>query len=659
MNRVTFVAVLLLALGCAPPRQRGDDLAVLLATAPTASVRARVAGEFDSWLAQSLRTPGATFRLLQAGPDRTRGALLFAAGIPPSWGAPNAVARREHFVAAARQQLAQALRSGGAVNPATVVSGPAPHLTTLPELDSRGVRWTWVAPSQRTHAAFICDVSPSAAGVSCTADSLRRAYDAWAPGALAAGSTLRIWIVGTSIATASCVVAVDTPELPIADRAAYLLGARNELPALFDHLPAHAGSAVAEAVTVAVTDLASREGAKELRVLSDLRQTSGPWTFDRHVPAAREFVQWLATERLLPDCSEIAVFVCGLHFGGTPTYPPFTARQGALVRELWTQAFDAMHARLERICSECDATAFGPFGGTVMAPRIHKHEPKHTAQIGTNRGGRAFVAAAPADAAEMVRSWTLIDAKPGRAADLAAALQQRFPSIHTLAREGDGRSALADLDERAVVIGTVDTVGATRALVRTRQPQQALCFQLVGRGPGPAVAATRLGLSGIVQTEATAREAGLLLDGFATIAEAASSRALTAAGDPMSAALLHPMRLATTKVTARYFQQALHEDASIAAPLTFFTASGAHPLVVRPSPGEAFRMQRAVALEAAAHVATQRVGIVAAVALVDLEERTIDIFFINRSREDRRNVEGIVAFRAPAQRFTAPAIFTD
>jgi hypothetical protein len=119
------------------------------------------------------------------------------------------------------------------------------------------------------------------------------------------------------------------------------------------------------------------------------------------------------------------------------------------------------------------------------------------------------------------------------------------------------------------------------------------------------------------------------------------------------------MRLATTKVTARYFQQALHDDVSIAAPLTFFTASGAHPLVARPSPGDAFRVQRAAALDAVAQVATLRVGIVAAVALVDLEERTIDIFFIHRSRDDRRSVEGIVAFRAPAQRFTAPAIFTD
>jgi hypothetical protein len=656
MNRLTAVC-LALCLACAAPRQRPEAVAVLLAAPPTTAERSHACDAFDQWIARGVRTPGATFQLLLAGRDRGSGRVLFATEIPSAWAAPNAVANREHFVSAARRRFAQALAV-----PATTadsVRAPTPRLVTLPELDSRGVRWAWAPPTTRVHRAIICDLSVSAAGVSCTDGSLHNSYDTWAQGGLATGSTLRIWIVGSSVSTTARVFAVETPELPLAERAAYLLGARRELEAVLVRSSRHAGSAVAEALTVAVTDLASHNGTKELHVLSDLRQTSGPWTFDRRVPPAREFVRWLAAERLLPNCSGITVTLCGLHFGATPKYPPFTARQGALVRDVWTYALAAMHGNVIAMCSECDATTFQIAGGQHMASRTLQQATKHAAQIGTNRGGRAFVAAAPADTADVVREWTLLDAKPGRAAALATTVQKRFPSIHTVARQADGRNALVGLDPHAVVIGTVDTVDATRALVTTRQPQQTLCFQLVGRGPGPAVTATRLGLAGIVQTEAAARDAGLLLEGFATITEAASSRALTAAGDPMSAALLHPMRLATTKVTARYFHDALHDEAPAAPALTFFTASDAYPLIVRRSADRAFSVQRASALDAVEHLQTHRVGTIAAVALVDLDERAIDVFFITRSRDDRRRVDGVVTFRAPAQRFTAPAVFTD
>ena len=293
-----------------------------------------------------------------------------------------------------------------------------------------------------------------------------------------------------------------------------------------------------------------------------------------------------------------------------------------------------------------------------MVPRTRRTEGKQAAQIGTNRGGRAFVDVAPAHTAEVVREWELVDPKPGRAANLAAVVEARFPTIRAVPHEADGRGALARLAEDAIAISTVDTIEATLALLGTRRPDQSLLFQLVGRGPGPAVAATRLGLSGVVRDPQVASEAGLLLDGFATIAAAASSRALTAAGDPVSAALLQPMRLATTRQTARYFAEALH-GGTTDMPLTFFTSAGQYPLVVRPDLGGAFSAQKEVALDAVERFGARRIGIVAAVALVDVEERSIDVLFVSRSRDDRRHVDGVMPFRAPSQRFTAPAVFTD
>jgi len=210
-----------------------------------------------------------------------------------------------------------------------------------------------------------------------------------------------------------------------------------------------------------------------------------------------------------------------------------------------------------------------------------------------------------------------------------------------------------------VVISTVDTVEATRTLVAARQADQTLLFQLVGRGPGPAIVAMRLGLSGVVRDPVTQAQAGLLLNGLATIAAAASSRALTAAGDPMSAGLLAPMRATTTQQTVRYFADVLRGDELADHPLTLFTSAGRHPLAVVDDLGEGFRAQKEQALAAVVSITSRRIGIVAAVALVSIEERAIDMLFVSKNRNDKRRVESVVTFRAPAQRFASSAVFTD
>ena len=360
MTRVFPVLLLVVVTACAAPAPRVDSLAIVLVEPPTPAQVAATQDEFDHWVQRSVRTPGASFEVLQAGTDRNSAMARFAAVIPRSWGAPNAAAHRERFCSEARQRLQRAfLRQETAVAAVPTSAGEAiPRLVTLPALDSRGVRWAWAAPRTPVHDAIVCDVSPSAAGRSCTAASLLHGYDGWAGRALTTGSTLHIWVVGRSISSAPCVLAVETPDLPLAGRAAYLLGARHEVAAALRALPPHAGSAVAETITVAVADLASRAGTKELRILSDLRQTSGPWSFDRRVPPASEFVRWLASGHLLPDCTGLSVAVCGVHFHDTPAFPAFSARQGDQVRLVWQQAFAAMHAHVRKVCSECDAAAF-------------------------------------------------------------------------------------------------------------------------------------------------------------------------------------------------------------------------------------------------------------------------------------------------------------
>jgi len=103
-----------------------------------------------------------------------------------------------------------------------------------------------------------------------------------------------------------------------------------------------------------------------------------------------------------------------------------------------------------------------------MNPRARKHDGREAAQIGTNRGGRAFVDAAPAHTATAITSWQFFDPKRGRAAVLAARAKAQFPAIQTKAHEADGRDVIARLSDGSVVISTVDTVEATRALVAAR-----------------------------------------------------------------------------------------------------------------------------------------------------------------------------------------------
>ena len=127
----------------------------------------------------------------------------------------------------------------------------------------------------------------------------------------------------------------------------------------------------------------------------------------------------------------------------------------------------------------------------------------------------------------------------------------------------------------------------------------------------------------------------------------------------MSAAMLQPMRIATTRQTVRYFADAVRPGGDASAPLTFFTSAGQFPLTVLADTGETFSLQKARALAAIDSTPMRRIGIVAAVALIAIEERSINILFVSRSREDSRRVIGVTEFRAPAQRYTSPAAFSD
>jgi hypothetical protein len=359
MNRLLGVLLVASLAACMAHPRRAEETAVLLPPAPSTSDIQRARATFDRWL--GARVPGACFRVIQVGQTRTDVRERVAVTIPASFGAPNAVANRNAFMTRARELFDRALRGGdaGALGSPPPSSLPAVHVVTLPDHDSRGVPWHWDAAGGPSHAAVICDVSPSTSGSACSAGSLTGAMDAWLGSGAPAGASFQVWIVGRSIDARRVFEIESLEDDGIANRAAYLLAARNELAHVLERPQPDAGSDIARAIAVAVSDLASKRGTKRLFLLTDLREIAASrWFFEDAVPSPREFVGWLENERLVPDCRGIRVNVCGAHFSTTPGAPPFDARRDHDIRSVWTAAFHAMHATSVEICDACGPDAF-------------------------------------------------------------------------------------------------------------------------------------------------------------------------------------------------------------------------------------------------------------------------------------------------------------
>jgi len=298
-----------------------------------------------------------------------------------------------------------------------------------------------------------------------------------------------------------------------------------------------------------------------------------------------------------------------------------------------------------------------------MAHRRQDRGTTPVALIGSNRGGHAFVDAVPArETGQAVARWTFIDPKPERAERLARIAERRFPTIRTAARVMDGRDALPHLlAGDTVIVAAVDTIASTNAIVESSRANTCI-FQIVGRAAGPAMTAPRIGISGLVRsTDPYAHaQARLLLEGFERIAAEASSRVLTSAASPITAAVLTPLRAATSRQSARYFANVLRREETSDPPLTFFTSSGQFPLIVHPSDLADFMEEEERALALVDAFESQRSGVIAAVALVALEDRAIDLLFVSQERRtDRRRVERVMHFRAAKRPFDQDTTFTD
>jgi hypothetical protein len=285
---------------------------------------------------------------------------------------------------------------------------------------------------------------------------------------------------------------------------------------------------------------------------------------------------------------------------------------------------------------------------------------------GNHRGGKAIVNELQDETTRLYEpEWLLADPKEHRALQMAAVLRDRFPTLRPQSFQMKVQDALTYSSIDDYVVLALDTLEDTLQTLAARLPAQRVSYQFAGRGPG-GVAGTRLSIQGTIcpgdhETESASQ---LFLQTFARMSQAASSRQLTGP-DPLSAAVLQPLRQAASRRTARHLAEKEREPRDLSgSPLSVMFGPTIYPLVPVPgAPQDAHAQWTALALDAAGgvpvkHAASGGVhGGSVYVAVVIREERTIHFIKVAQNRTGKRIIAGMKSFVSP--RVAQPAVITD
>ncbi|MEW6755824.1 MAG: hypothetical protein AB1505_33325 [Candidatus Latescibacterota bacterium] len=272
---------------------------------------------------------------------------------------------------------------------------------------------------------------------------------------------------------------------------------------------------------------------------------------------------------------------------------------------------------------------------------------------GAHRGGTRFVERATRKTFDPHGDHLVVaDPMPGRAAALAASARERFPALRTTPLAVPGRQALGAVGADDPVVLASDTVGSLRDTLGGRRPSQPALWQVVGRGPGGG-AGVRLGLQGTLLPGDRGSEAGtqVLLETLEHLAPPASSRAMTRT-DALAGTVLAPMRELALGRTLRHLDEMEREPADLSGgPLGIVTGRLVVPLrPVEVAEDATYRQRKEIALETLERIPERQLldrgvlGRYGVVALVAPTPSTIHFMTLVRSRQDRRRVEGLVAF---------------
>jgi hypothetical protein len=265
-------------------------------------------------------------------------------------------------------------------------------------------------------------------------------------------------------------------------------------------------------------------------------------------------------------------------------------------------------------------------------------------------------------------NWKLADPKPDRAVQLARKAQDRFPTLQPQPLQMRVQDALPYSRDHDTVVLALDTLVDTMETLQARLLSQRVTYQLVGRGPGDA-AGIRLAIQGTIcpEDQGTARRALLFLQTLAGMSQAASSLRLTGP-DPLSAAVLKPLRQVASRQTARHLGEKEREPWDLSGgPLCVMFGPTIYPLIpVQGVPQDTHVQWEARALDTVGEVPAKLFaargvhGGAAMVAVVIPAAQAIHFMTVVQSRTGKRRIAGVRSFVSPRrQQQSQSAVFTD
>jgi hypothetical protein len=264
--------------------------------------------------------------------------------------------------------------------------------------------------------------------------------------------------------------------------------------------------------------------------------------------------------------------------------------------------------------------------------------------------------------------WKVADPKPDRAVQLTGMLTYRFPTLRPQPKPMKVQDALPYSDDHDSLVLALDSIADTRETLDALRPGQRATWQITGRGPGGGAGA-RIALHGTLcpGDQETARDVSLLLPTLEGMSRPVSSRQLTGP-DPLSAAVLKPLRQAAARQTVRHLAEKERAPQDLSGgPLSVMFGPTAYPLIpVRGGSQDTHSHWEARALEAAGevpanHAVARRLRSGGAmVAVVIPETRSIHFMQVAQNRTGKRSVVGMRSFVSPrVQPQSQAAIFTD
>ena len=200
---------------------------------------------------------------------------------------------------------------------------------------------------------------------------------------------------------------------------------------------------------------------------------------------------------------------------------------------------------------------------------------------GAHRGARTILTALQEETVRLYEPiWILADPKEDRAAQLARIAKERFPTLRPQPLQMRVQSALPYSRDQDTVVLALDTIADTAETLEARRAAQRVTFQFAGRGPGGS-SGTRLAIQGTLVSgdQDTEHGARLLLRTLSGMSQAVSSRVLRGP-DPLTAAVLQPLRTLASRQTVRHLAEKEREPGDLSgSPLSVIFGQTTYPLI--------------------------------------------------------------------------------